>query len=114
MMGWGSGTVDLNDPVEPLAAIREQAATYGGVVEAITDNGNLGGIAASAKQQDVCIVFISADAGEGYISWEDVNGDRPNLFAQKNGDELVLAVANNCDNTIVVAQTVGPIVLEKW
>lgn len=114
-MGWGSGTVDLTDAaVEPLAAIRERAATYGGVVDAITDNGNLAGIAVSAKQQDVCIVFISADAGEAYITWEDVEGDRPNLNAQKNGDELVTTVANNCDNTIVIAHTVGPIVVEKW
>lgn len=114
-MGWGSGTVDVNDAVEPLAAIREKAASYGGVVESITDNSKTAEIASSARKQDVCLVFINADAGEGYLSWEEVvEGDRPNLNTQKNGDEVVLAVANNCDNTVVIAHSVGPIVMERW
>lgn len=114
MMGWGSGSVDINNPVEPLAAIRERAATFGGVVEAVTNNTFTDQMASSAKNQDVCIVFINADAGEGYLSWEDVMGDRPNLNTQKNGDNVVLAVADNCDNTIVVVHSVGPIIMEKW
>ncbi|TGZ78166.1 glycoside hydrolase family 3 protein [Ascodesmis nigricans] len=114
MMGWGSGTVDINDPKEPLAEIRAKAATYGGVVEAVTDNNDIAAISSSAKKQDVCIVFINAAAGEGYLSWENVYGDRPNLDAQKNGDNVVIAVANNCDNTIVVVHSVGPVVMEKW
>ena len=117
--GWGSGTVDFEYLVEPLAAIRNKVESYGGVVTAITENNKTTEIAASAKRQDICIVFINADAGEEYIHWNDtngdqVNGDRPNLNAQKNGDNLVLAVSQNCDNTVVVVHSVGPIVLEKW
>jgi hypothetical protein len=117
--GWGSGTVDFEYLVEPLAAIREKAESYGGVVTAITDNNKTAEMAASAKKQDICIAFINADAGEEYIHWDDtngdqINGDRPNLNAQKNGDNVVLAVAQNCENTVVVVHSVGPIVLEKW
>lgn len=61
-----------------------------------------------------CLVFISSDAGEGYITVEGHAGDRNNLLAWHNGDALVQAVAKSCANTIVVAHTVGPIVIEAW
>lgn len=41
-------------------------------------------------------------------------GDRPNLNTQKGGDDLVLAVSNNCNTTVVVVHSVGPIIMEKW
>lgn len=44
----------------------------------------------------------------------NIRGDRNDLFANKNGDQLVKTVANNCDNTIVVVHAVGPVVVEKW
>ncbi|KAI5778066.1 glycoside hydrolase family 3 protein [Geopyxis carbonaria] len=112
--GWGSGAVDFEYLSEPLAAIKAKAATYGATVTAVTNNTLLGDVATSAAKQDVCLVFINADAGEGYIQWEDVAGDRPNLATQKNGDALVLAVANACKNTVVVVHAVGPILVEPW
>ena len=59
-------------------------------------------------------MFINSDAGEGYLKWEDVKGDRNDLLAQKGGDELVEKVAQNCENTVVVLHTVGPTILERW
>ncbi|TFK67249.1 hypothetical protein BDN72DRAFT_899133 [Pluteus cervinus] len=42
------------------------------------------------------------------------NGDRNNLTAWHNGDNLVLAVAAQNNNTIVVVHSVGPLILELW
>ena len=36
------------------------------------------------------------------------------MTAWNNGDELVLAVAANNKNTIVVVNSVGPLILESW
>jgi hypothetical protein len=113
-VGWGSGSTDFEYLVDPLSAITKQAQSYGGKVTAILQNNATDTIAASARKQDVCLVFVNADSGEGYISWEDVAGDRPDLTTQKGGDDLVLAVANNCENTVVVVHSVGPIIMEKW
>ena len=41
-------------------------------------------------------------------------GDRNSLLAWHNGDALGKAVAGACANTIVVAHTVGPIIVEAW
>ena len=113
-VGWGSGTTDFVYLVDPLSAITEKAKSYGGVVTAITQNNLTSEIAASAAKQDVCLVFVNADSGEAYFAWGDVAGDRNNLETQNGGDSLVLAVANACGKTIVVAHSVGPIILEKW
>ena len=39
---------------------------------------------------------------------------RKNLTAWANGDDLVLAVAAQNDNTIVVVHSVGPLIVEPW
>src|SRR6267154_4508900 len=39
---------------------------------------------------------------------------RNNLTAWLNGDDLVLAVAAQNNNTIVVVNSVGPLILEPW
>ena len=41
-------------------------------------------------------------------------GDRKNLTAWSNGDNLVKAVASVHQNTIVVVNSVGQINLEQW
>lgn len=41
-------------------------------------------------------------------------GDRNNLTAWNNGDNLVKAVAAQCNNTIVVVHSVGPMLVEEW
>lgn len=70
------------------------------------------------KDQDVCIVFVNANAGEGFKSWGGINGDRNDLYLQKDGDKLVQTVAEGCGDgegsTVVVIHAVGPVILEKW
>lgn len=39
---------------------------------------------------------------------------RNNLTAWNGGDDLVLAVAAQNNNTIVVVHSVGPLILEPW
>jgi hypothetical protein len=41
-------------------------------------------------------------------------GDRKNLTAWSNGDNLVNAVAAVNKNTVVVVNSVGPLILEPW
>lgn len=63
-------------------------------------------------------MFANADAGEGYVGWEDVHGDRPDLHLQLGGDELIVKVASGCGagtgDVIVVIHSVGPVLMEKW
>ena len=47
----------------------------------------------------------------------DLNGihiPRKNLTAWHGGDDLVLAVATQNNNTIVVVHSVGPLIIEPW
>lgn len=60
------------------------------------------------------MVFINADSGEDYITVDNNEGDRKNLTAWHGGDNLVLAVAAQNNNTIVVVHSVGPLILEPW
>ena len=70
------------------------------------------------EDQEMCIVFINSDGGEGFISWEGIRGDRNDLYSQKGGDQLVQDIAERCDKgtgkTVVVVHAVGPVVLERW
>lgn len=70
--------------------------------------------ASAAQNADVAIVFITADSGEEYITVEKNVGDRNDLNAWHSGNDLVKAVANVNKNTIVVVNTVGPILLESF
>ncbi|KAK4637863.1 putative beta-glucosidase E [Fulvia fulva] len=121
--GWGSGASNFPYLVAPFDALnatfdhsavnvtthKKQAAKYAGGI---------------AEKQDLCIVFANSDAGEGFISWGKVKGDRPDLKIQKQGDTLIAEVARKCGNdqrnsgsaanTIVVLHTVGPTMLEHW
>ena len=53
-----------------------------------------------------CLVFISAFSSEG--------GDRGDLHALNNGDQLVQTVASHCPNTIVIVNSVSQLNLEAW
>ncbi|KAF7189668.1 putative beta-glucosidase E [Pseudocercospora fuligena] len=118
--GWGSGASDFPYLVAPFDAIN---ATFDHDAVAITAHReqaakSAGGI---AEDQDLCIVFATSDAGEGFLSWSDVKGDRPALEVQKGGDALIVEVAEKCGksrgsgaDTIVVLHAVGPTILEEW
>ena len=51
---------------------------------------------------------------QGYITVDGNAGDRKNLTAWHEGDQLILAFAAQNNNTIVVTNSVGPLILEPW
>lgn len=56
-----------------------------------------------AQRATVCLPVVSSFSGE--------STDR-NLSLLHDGDSLILTVANNCDNTIPIVQSVGPVDME--
>ncbi|TDL28550.1 beta-glucosidase [Rickenella mellea] len=112
--GWGSGTANYPYLITPLSAITTRAGADGSVVSSSLSDSNLNAAATTATGKDVALVFITADSGEGYITVEGNAGDRNNLNAWHGGDALVAAVAAVNKNTIVVVNTVGPIIVEAW
>ncbi|KAL6237503.1 putative beta-glucosidase D [Aspergillus navahoensis] len=62
-------------------------------------------ISTYSENMDVCLVFINAFAGEGADRTELRNTDQ---------DDLINEVADNCDNTVVVINTVGARILDSW
>ncbi|KAI4142882.1 MAG: hypothetical protein LQ340_007180, partial [Diploschistes diacapsis] len=132
--GWGSGKSDIRSPHGEIQLILTQGAVEFPylvnpfqALEAEFDHKHVNitshltnSIPASATiaSQDLCLVFVNSDSGEGYIKWSNVAGDRPDLSIQKNGDALVQAVARSCGkgqgHTIVIVHAVGPALLEPW
>ncbi|KAE8442358.1 hypothetical protein EG329_003429 [Mollisiaceae sp. DMI_Dod_QoI] len=117
--GWGSGAVEfpyLITPAEALKAAFNKDKVY--VTDFPTNSPPFQKTPVIIKDQDICIVFVNADSGEGYMANDGVRGDRNDLFLQKSGDDLVGFVANGCGDghgsTIVVIHTVGPVILDKW
>lgn len=126
--GWGSGAVEFPHLVSPLMALQHAFHSVSVDVAAFPTNdlpsaSKNGGI----EDQDLCIVFANADAGEGFVAWDGVKGDRNDLNLQKGGDALIQDVAANCGrnlaksaaekihgNTIVVIHSVGPVILESF
>jgi len=113
-MGWGSGTANFPYLVTPMEGIKNVVLANGGLVQDVSDNYNLGVQAALAQQASVCLVFANADAGEGYITVDNNTGDRNNLTLWGNGENMILNVAKNCNNTIVVMHTVGAVLVADW
>lgn len=56
-----------------------------------------------AQRGTVCIPVVASSSGE------ELDRD---LTLMHDGDALINTVADNCDNTIVVVQAVGPVDLE--
>lgn len=115
--GWGSGAVDypyLVPPVEPLRngfnMTKVEFREYLTNTPSFSDP--------TILEQDLCIVFANADAGEGFVRWENIAGDRPDLLLQKGGDDLIVKVAKACGGgvgeVLVVIHSVGPVSMEKW
>ena len=94
------------------------------------DDWNLASAGNDVIDKEVAIVFVNSDSGEvrtticfigasltsvkGYITVDGNAGDRQNLTAWHEGDQLILAVAAQNNNTIVVTNSVGPLILEPW
>ncbi|KAF9239474.1 glycoside hydrolase superfamily [Melanogaster broomeanus] len=113
-MGWGSGTDYFTYLVSPYEAIQARARVDQTSVFWDFDNWDLAAAASSVVDKEVAIVFVNSDSGEGYITVDGNAGDRQNLTAWHQGDELILAVAAQNNNTIVVTNSVGPLILEPW
>lgn len=113
-MGWGSGTAQFPYLVDPLSAISLQARKDGTTLNWWLDDWNLSEASYWASVAEVAIVGINSDSGEGYITVDNNEGDRNNLTAWNNGDELVKAVASANNNTIVIVHSVGPMIIESW
>ncbi|PYH89751.1 hypothetical protein BO71DRAFT_402808 [Aspergillus ellipticus CBS 707.79] len=58
-----------------------------------------------ASNADACLVFLNALSGEGADRTELYNDDQ---------DTMVSTVADNCNNTIVVINAVGPRLVDQW
>ncbi|KKF96180.1 putative beta-glucosidase F [Ceratocystis platani] len=109
--GWGSGTVQYPYMDAPLGALKKrtenltyyQTDSWPRNVPAATDD-------------DVAILFISSDSGENTYTVEGNHGDRDasGLSAWYGGDKLVAKAAEHYSNVIVVAHTVGPLIVEPW
>ncbi|KAF2749107.1 glycoside hydrolase family 3 protein [Sporormia fimetaria CBS 119925] len=115
--GWGSGAVEYPYFIEPLAALRD---AFDNASVALTEwpENSLPDDEKVMQEQDLCIVFANADAGEGYITWNNVRGDRNSLHLQNSGDDLITRVSSTCGSgnspVIVVIHSVGPVLLDPW
>lgn len=98
--------------VAPLDAIKTRAAADGTTVTTSTSD-DTNSAASAARAAETAIVFINSDSGEGYITVEGNGGDRATLDPYHNGNQLVQAVANVNQKTIVVIHSVGPLILES-
>ncbi|WVQ85263.1 hypothetical protein IAT38_007428 [Cryptococcus sp. DSM 104549] len=113
-MGWGSGSASNSYIVDPLSAISAQAKRDRTAISWWLKDWELEGAATTATEVDVAIVSIASDSGEDLGAVEGQIGDRDNLTAWHNGDELVKAVAAVNNNTVVVVHSVGPMLVEEW
>ncbi|KAL1688130.1 glycoside hydrolase family 3 protein [Schizophyllum commune] len=120
-MGWGSGTANFTYLITPLEAIQRRARKDRTSVSWLLDDfdlplaGNMAKrVETMAPGRNAAIVFVNSDSGEQYITVDGNEGDRKNLTAWHGGDDLILAVAAQNNNTIVVVHSVGPLILEPW
>ena len=111
--GWGSGAVDFPHLVPPIEALESTFDLDSVDITAKLTNDLPKDWDSSLGSQDICLVFINSDGGEGFISWNGIT-DRKDLYPQKGGDELVKKVAKVCQQTVVIVHAVGPVVLERW
>ncbi|KAL4881825.1 glycosyl hydrolase family 3 N terminal domain-containing protein [Aspergillus karnatakaensis] len=58
-----------------------------------------------ATNSEVCLVFLNALSGEG--------ADRTELY-NTDQDTMVNTVADNCNNTVVIINAVGPRLVDNW
>ncbi|KAJ5946148.1 CAZyme family GH3, partial [Penicillium verhagenii] len=113
--GWGSGAVNFPYLVNPWDALKSAWSSETVDVRAyLTNNVAVDDLV----EQDLCLVFANADGGEGFIKVDGVNGDRSDLFLQRNGTALIEGVARNCGGghgkTVVVVHSIGPVILDHW
>lgn len=67
-----------------------------------------------ATTADTALVFVNAQAGEGFIDVDGNAGDRRNLSLWELGDRLIENVTTYSNNTIVVIHSVGIVNVTAW
>ena len=117
--GWGSGAVEFPYLITPVEALKSGFDPDSVDILSILSNSlPLKKSPSLLEDQDLCLVFVNSDSGEGFSSWNGIRGDRNDLYLQKGGDDLVVQVASGCGKgkgkTIVVVHAVGPVILEHW
>ena len=86
--------------ISPASAISARAAVDGSRYSYTRDPYNLSAIAAAASVGNTtCIAFASSSSGEGTDAFENNFGDRANITAWFNADNVIQTVAANCKNT---------------
>jgi beta-glucosidase-like glycosyl hydrolase len=105
-IGGGSGAANLTYLISPLEAIQIRARQDRTTVSWILNDFNLARAGNMAIGTSAALVFINADSQEG--------ADRVNLTAHDDAEQLILAVAAQNNNTIVVTHSVGPLIVDSW
>ena len=114
-LGYGSGTTNFAYLITPLEGISNVAKdkdieviSSGKLIYEVKNGVNVKGTedyetaVKVATEADVCIVYVAADSGEGYMQIENSKGDREDLNAWHGGNELVEKVSDVNKNVIVV------------
>lgn len=113
--GWGSGSFSFPYLITPEAAIKDYVAKNTiGSVTTISNNYADREMALIARQVDIALVFVNANSGEAVATFDDNYGDRNNLTLWGDGDNLIKKVTSQCNNTVVVMHTVGPVLISEW
>lgn len=102
-VGGGSGANNPAYVSSPLAALNERAYEDGS--QLVWDVTNINSTASVDRASDACIVFINAWASEGY--------DRPGIHDDYS-DALVMNIAKQCNNTIVVIHNAGVRLVDQF
>ncbi|KAI8673277.1 Beta-glucosidase [Fusarium keratoplasticum] len=112
--GWGSGTANYPYLVTPDYALQQRALQDGSRYESVLINYGTQTTLLASKEEVTSIVFVHAAAGEGYVGVDGNFGDRKNFTLWRDGDVLIHNVSSNCNNTIVVIHSPGPVDVTSW
>ncbi|KAF2404436.1 hypothetical protein EJ06DRAFT_526515 [Trichodelitschia bisporula] len=117
-MGWGSGAVEYPYLIAPLDALKEAFDQDTVTITSFPRNKLSVKEEKAMREQDLCLVFLSSNAGEGYVGVGDLRGDRNDLQPQNMGASLVKSVVKKCGNgkgdVVVVIHSVGPVLVEDY
>ncbi|KAJ3761700.1 glycoside hydrolase family 3 protein [Lentinula raphanica] len=105
-IGGGSGAANLTYLISPLEAIQIRARQDRTTVSWILNDFNLPRAGNMAIGTSAALVFVNADSSEG--------SDRTNLTTHNDAEQLILSVAAQNNNTIVVTHSVGPLIIDSW
>ncbi|TFY61579.1 hypothetical protein EVJ58_g4431 [Rhodofomes roseus] len=105
-LGGGSGWAIPPYVVTPYEAINYRGRALNSQVYAIFNDTAYDAVNVTVPSANVAIVFVSAFTREGE--------DRATLYLDNDADTLINIVAANNNNTIVVMNAGGPILVEAW